>query len=336
MTEFDWIVTERPASPAPDAVATRRARRALLDHIADAGAAPAPRPVRRRRSRALVLGGAAAAAAAAAVVVALAGGGSPVRPTGVDEAAASPLAKLSEQALGLPKPIGDATLVHRVQAYPDGTSMGGYDLYQDDGTYYYGATRAELRSAVRGGDQVYAELRALVAAATAAPTLSPDEARRRFLLATGAKTTSASNGPEAAAARADAERQAAEKEAYAEKMGMTLDHTPFSQQQLDDNMIWTTSLDVLVAGAARPEVRAGVMSLLATVPSVQVTKTVTDGRETLTLRDTNFSGGYVETLVVDAADGTPVSMTGGDPAKEPSVVVTYGVKRTTLAAIRSR
>ena len=44
-----------------------------------------------------------------------------------------------------PTPTGDATLVIRHQAYPDGKDIPGADLYLDDGRYYYAPTLAGLQ-----------------------------------------------------------------------------------------------------------------------------------------------------------------------------------------------
>ena len=209
--DLDWLVAERPAVAAPDALATRRARRDLLAHIAGTpDAAPAGvRPGRHRRRRGLLLlGSAAALAAAAAVAVALVPSGGHGR-LAVDEAAASPLVRLSQQTLALPAPAGDATLVRRDQQYPDGSSIVGYDLYGDDGTYYYGATRAALRRAVMNDQREYGTLRKMLAVALAAPHLSADVVRRRFVEAGGVKR---SGGVQAAPTTGEAAKQITEKQ----------------------------------------------------------------------------------------------------------------------------
>ena len=322
--DLDWLVAERPAVAAPDAIATRRARRDLLAHIAGtpAAAPAAVRPVRHRRRRGLLLSSAAVLAAAAAAAVALVPSGGHGR-LAVDEAAAAPLVRLSQQALALPAPAGDATLVRRVSSYPDGGPVAVYDLYADDGTYYFGATRAAVRRAVRNHQTEYGTLRKMLAVALAAPHLSADVARRRFVAAGGVKR---SPDAQAAPATGATAKQAAEKQ-----LGAKHPEETFTVAELDDNFIWGSAMDVLEAGAGRPQIRAGVLKLLATIPSVTVTKGTMDGRATLVLRCTDFPGHYVETLVVDAGTGVPIRFVGGGEGLAPSVVVTYHPTRTTLA-----
>ena len=38
---------------------------------------------------------------------------------------------------------------------------------------------------------------------------------------------------------------------------------------IDNNRVWMGSMDALIAGAGRADVRAGVMKLLATIPKVR-------------------------------------------------------------------
>ena len=86
-----------------------------------------------------------------------------------EEATAAPLARLSERVAQQPAPAGTATLVRRVHTFPDGTTMRGFDLYVDDGRYYYGATTAELRQAIRKNwDQGNGTARGVAAAEQAA------------------------------------------------------------------------------------------------------------------------------------------------------------------------
>jgi hypothetical protein len=326
-SDLDWLVAERPATEGPDALATRRARRELLAHITGApAAAPAAAPRSRRRRRGLLLAGAATVAAAAALVVALApsGGHGGLK---VEAASAATLVKLSAAQLAQPRPAGDATLVRRDQHYPDGRSIAGYDLYADDGTYYYGATRAELHRAVRKHEHQYDELRRMIAATIAAPHLAPGVARQRFLKAGGVKPYPGAS--DASPKTREAAKQIAEKQATAQKMAGRQE--PVSQTSLDDNFIWASSLDVLVAGAVRPQVRAGVMALLATISSVSVTEGRRGGRPTLTLRNTDFPGRYVESLTVDARTGEPIGFVGGVDGQTPGVTVDYDAARTTLA-----
>ncbi len=96
-----------------------------------------------------------------------------------------------------------------------------------------------------------------------------------------------------------------------------------STRALDDNHIWGACLDALIAGAGDKQVRAGVMRLLATIPSVKVE----DHGATLDLRNTAVVPGYEETLVVDAHTGVIEKMIGANTGQRPSVTVTYDIKR---------
>jgi hypothetical protein len=103
----------------------------------------------------------------------------------------------------------------------------------------------------------------------------------------------------------------------------------------EDNYIWGNSLDALIAGSGKPQVRAGVLRILSTLREVTVTSTTTGGQFTLTLRASApaMPGNYQETLVIGAQTGIPVSFTGGVPGRAPGVTVTYQVTRVTLADI---
>ncbi|HEY1775594.1 MAG TPA: hypothetical protein VGG41_05475, partial [Solirubrobacteraceae bacterium] len=145
--EFTWVTDHRLDVPDPDGAMTDRARMALVDHMS----AATDRPGRRLRW----LIGATAVAAGAAGAVILAGGlgaGSAVRPSGP----ATPVVSLAQQAVTpslvvlhvasraaqTPALPGNATLVKRsTDVITPGrapTVFTGFDLYQDNGDYYYG------------------------------------------------------------------------------------------------------------------------------------------------------------------------------------------------------
>jgi len=100
-----------------------------------------------------------------------------------------------------------------------------------------------------------------------------------------------------------------------------------------DNRVWFGSMDALLAGAGRPDVRAGVLRLMATLDGVEVREAERDGRATLELANSDFGDGYVETLIVDAGSGVPVGFVGGVPGQEPGVTMTYDVDRVTTARV---
>jgi len=210
------------------------------------------------------------------------------------------LTQLASYILAAGRPSGDATLVIRNQSYPTGPTISVADLYTDSGEYFFahtvGGLPGQIASHHNQGDGLFA--REIAAA------------------------VSAGHG-DLAAAR--------EKMAEAAYPG----HTPASSD-LADNYIWENSLDALTAGSGQPQVRAGVLRILSTLPEVAVTSTTTSGQPTLTLRASAPAApatGYQETLVIGANSGIPVRFTGGVPGHAPGVTITYQVTRVTLSDI---
>ena len=281
MNELEWLSEQRPEVDE-DLVAQARARRALRDHARP----PLPKHRRAAPRRAGFVAVAALFAAAMAIAWPTSGPDVPAPLATPEVAEAAPLVLLAEKIAAEPEPKGDATLVIRIQNYPDGKSIPGHDLYLDDGRYYYGATKGDLKGAALNSR--YHE--PLVEAAIAAPTLSAAEARHKMDLALG-------DG-----------------------------NAPKVEKRIEDNHVWVGSMDALLAGAGRKDVRAGVMTLLATIDAV----TVTDEGELLKLTNTDF-GNYAENLYVDAETGVPQKFVGGEPGKAPSVVIDYEIKRVTAA-----
>jgi hypothetical protein len=199
----------------------------------------------------------------------------------------APLVRLSQKIAAEPEPKGDATLVIRTQKEAHDESILGYDLYLDDGRYYYGATKDALKSAKLNSR--YHE--PLVKAAIAAPDLPADRARHEMDLAVGG-----GNAPKVA-------------------------------RSIEDNHVWTGSMDALLAGAGRKDVRIGVMTLLDTIDAVKVSET----GKTLKLSAAVFRDDYTENLFVDAETGVPEKFVGGVPGETPAVTIDYDVKRVTAA-----
>ncbi|RKQ86574.1 hypothetical protein C8N24_4587 [Solirubrobacter pauli] len=208
----------------------------------------------------------------------------PVTPAPVVEA---PLVRLSQEIAQEPDPKGDATLVIRTQRYPDDDPVPGYDLYLDDGRYYYGSTKEELKVSGLTSDSFQGPL---MEAAIKATDLPADKARREMDLALSP-------------------------------------NAPKVSRSVESNHVWTASMDALLAGAGRKDVRAGVMRLLATIDTL---KTREEGK-LLKLTSTDFPDGYAESLYIDAETGIPQKFEGGVPGKEPDVRIDYDVKRVTAA-----
>lgn len=275
MNELEWLHDQQPEVDE-DHVTRVRARRALLDHT---------RP--RRRSAAPRRAGFVAVAAlfAAALAIAWPASGphvpAPVNPA-PEVAEAASLVLLSQKIAQESAPKGDATLVQRSHHFPDPKQdFTGNDLYLDDGRYFYGMTRGELKAATKQEGEYDLVVKA--------------------------------------AAAAD----------YDEMWKATFaGHPVLEQGKLQrDNRAWMGSMDALLAGAGRADVRAGVMRILATMPKVKATET----QDTLTITQTDFSGGYRETLIVDAQTGVPQKFIGGEAGKTPTVVVDYEIKRVKAA-----
>jgi hypothetical protein len=332
--ELDWLVLERPTR-ALTHTSTARARMALLDHI-EASAkplAPVVGPIRRRRpgrrSSVLALTGIAAAAAVALLASGAFSGGSHV--LGTQAASAAPLARLSARVSQSPSPTGDATLVLRRHQLADGHEFTGADLYTDDGRYFYAATRAELPATIKANDlQDDGSIQRELAAAVAA--LDAPLATARETMANAAFDPNADMG----ALIAQGEKTAAAKIAALKAAGIAPVVHHLTPEQHTDGMIWTNCLDALIAGAGRPNVRAGVLRLLSTIDAVSVEHTTTDGRATLDIRSHTFPDGYEERLIIDADTGMPIRFIGSDPGQSPpSVVVDYQVTRVTTADIEN-
>jgi hypothetical protein len=235
-----------------------------------------------------------------------------------------PLTKLVADLVADPPPTGDATLVERETGAPGHPSINVWDLYADDGRYFFSRTEAGLPAQVKEdnsqGGGIFARE---IAAATYAATGDLDTA----LL----------------------------------KMAWAPDTTPvpgwLSAQLKDisagglqiDNYVWEDSEDVLVAGAGNPQVRAGVLRLVSALPGITVTQGTEDGQPTLTLTagaaEVGRAGGtlksnpkvqtgpaYHEAITINADTGIPLNIATG-PTGHVTVGITYVVTRVTLADI---
>lgn len=320
MNELDWLTERRPDVAAPDDETTAYARTALLayslrteavpplegpsrDRVTAGAGTARGEGRRRRRPRKAPLYALAVAVFAIAIVVgasALPSSGGPARQLGAPAVAEAALVTFSKKIAEEPAPAGDATLVVRHHSFPDDEDITGTDLYLDDGHYYFAPTLAGLRKGGESTDTGTDVINRQVLAAKAAIGLEPDAARKGMV----------------AAIMGDTKMQPGVK----------------STRALDDNHIWGACLDALVAGAGDKTVRAGVMRLLATIPTVKVI----DHGATLELRNVDVAAsvpgkpafaGYAETLTVDAKTGIIQKMVGGEPGKPAGVTVTYDTKR---------
>lgn len=222
------------------------------------------------------------------------------------------LTALARHILAGGKPPGDATLVVRTQAYPNSPTVTVDDLYTDSGKYFFAHSRSGLPEQITSdhnqGDGVFA--REIAAAVYAGG--HGDLATARHQMA-GAPLPS--RKPAAATAGPDG-------------------RWPVTA---DDNYIWEDSLDALIAGSGQPQVRAGVLRILATLPEVTATSTTTGGQPTLTLRATGaaVASNLEETMIIGASSGIPVQLTVGALGQPAGATVTYQVTRVTLSQLVS-
>jgi len=251
--------------------------------------------------------------------------GASASPTGSTGSAAAqpPLMKLAADVAAEPRPTGDATLVERETGTQGQASVNVWDLYADDGRYFFSQTEAGLPAQVKednnqGGGQFGREVAAAIYAVkgnldTAALKMAwaPDTTPVPAWLSAQVKDISAG--------------------------GLQI-----------DNYVWEDCEDALVAGSGNPQVRAGVLRLVSALPDITVTRGTVDGQPTLTLTagaaEVGYAGinktnpkapagpAYQEAITINAETGIPLGFAGG-PVGKTAVTVTYVVTRVSLADI---
>jgi hypothetical protein len=314
---------------------------------------------RRRRSlgtrgKVGIGAGIGAVAAAAAVAIAITSAPQPPAPAGPAAAAptraaaaaptgaaaaASPLATLAARitAAGGSLP-GNASLIIRTQTIGGGTPDVSYNLYTDGGAFYGGGDKKSLMQAIaRHENDADGILTREVAAARFAVNGDLTTARRQMV---NASPNSLGLGLSPAARKIIwAKAMAKAAEIYREK-GIKEPKNPPSGQRLQElagNYLWNNSVDALSAGAGSPQVRAGVLRLLSTIPEVTVQHSTTGGQPTLTLTAGSalFLGGAPEVLTVNAKTGMPIRSAFRAQGNVPSSVSTFQVSRVTLAGVEA-
>ena len=342
--DLDWLAEQRPQRRGTDKEAHDRALLSVLHHATS-------RPSNHRRSggrlkisglvnrRMLAVATGTGMAAIAAAVVLSAGNGAKLTTTSTHgssrvmqavvrhHSTKSPLIRLADNVSASAAPTGDATLVQRT-TITGGQNITVYDLYGDNGTYYFSQDESGMPAQVSGGDnQGGGQFGREVAAAKKAASgnvqqaaidmaNAPDPNRSPLLTPSNSVLTPA-------------------EEAGA-KLKAKLTGTPPSPGTLFDNWAWEDSQDAMIAGAGNPQVRAGVLQILATLPGVTVTHgTSADGQPTLVLTGgaDEVGSGYQEQLTVNAETGMPISFVGGPPSGSPATQVEYKVARVTLSDV---
>jgi hypothetical protein len=329
---FRDLVAEQPFTPDVSAI-EHRARRA------------------RRRDR-IVRGGIGAGVVAVAAVAAVgvasavpsgpartdqAGGTHPARvstahpanagpsatSTGSTHAQQQPLVKLVAYLAAQPAPAGDATLVERETGAPGRSSINVWDLYADNGEYFFSPTEAGLPAQVReNNNQGDGMFKREIGAATYAATGNLDTAMLK--MAWAPDTTPVPGW-----------------------LSAQLKNISAGGLQID-NYVWENCEDALIAGSGNPQVRAGVLRLASALPGITVAKGTTDGQPTLTLTagaaevgDTGINKAnpkaaagpaYQEAITINADTGIPLQIAMG-PAGKVTGTVSYVVTRANLADI---
>jgi hypothetical protein len=332
LEEMIWVAQRHPEVDEPDALATDRARLALMEYVSETSRS------RRRSLPWLAAAVATAAVAAVAVVVAGAGSGDASHP---QPAAAAPgigaqgpvqtgqstdvLVRLAHSVARSSAMPGNATLVHRSTHDYGGTPsqdkrFDGYDLFEDNGDYYYGDTLAQLRQAASDPSQAgKSEGAPITAAAKAANT----------------------NGTTAAFAIYNAGVIPAHAIPNAASMTTSSDVTLADGRKITafqrDNLLWVDIVQALQGGAGRPDVRAGALLAASILPDVTVTHIELDGQQVLQITNTQFPRGYADTDDVNATTGVMIHSHGGamdgSTATDEAADVTYDASRVTAPSL---
>ena len=233
------------------------------------------------------------------------------------------LMTLAADVAAEPRPTGDATLVERETGAPGKASINVWDLYTDDGRYFFSQTEAGLPAQVtennNQGDGMFGRE---VAAATYAVAGDLDAAALK--MAWASNTT-----PVPAWLSAQVKNMS--------EGGLQI-----------DNYVWEGCEDALIVGSGNPQVRAGVLRLVSVLPGITVTRGTADGQPTLTLTagagELGFMNevpgnpkaaagpAYQEAITINADTGIPLEIVGG-PAGKATVTVNYVVTRVSLADI---
>jgi hypothetical protein len=301
---FRDLVAEQPFTPDVSAIEHRARQARRRDRIARGG----------------IGAGIVAVAAVAAVGVASALPAGPARtvqasgshPASTHVSAQPPLARLAAYLAAESRPAGDATLVERETGAPGQAGITVWDLYADDGRYFFSRTEAGLPAQVKEdnnqGDGLFGrEVAAAIYAATGN------------------------------------QRTAALKMAWPFTTPV-----PTFTGNVEANYIWENCEDALVAGAGNPKVRAGVLRLVSALPGITVTHGAADGQPTLTLTVGKDEFGYTgspnspkakgegpsreEAITINADTGIPLDIAVGVGGKVIGTI-TYTVTRVSLADI---
>ncbi|MCO5974370.1 hypothetical protein [Actinoallomurus soli] len=245
------------------------------------------------------------------------------------------LARLAANNMPLSTKLpGDATLEIRNQS-PTSEAVGGngIDIYTDDGTYHWAVDKRVLpKVAGQNQDDGEGTFKRDIAAALYAVKGDINTARARMAVANLIPGKKVDDGTKAA----NEKLKAIAKE-KGKKFVPLKPLTPIQKKDQTDNFIWTNAIDALVAAPQNPQVRAGVLRIMASMPNVKVVKSSTAGRPTLTLSDTwphLDDSKLVESLVINADTGAPVALFNRAPG-QPLNATYYHVRRVSLSDLKA-
>lgn len=328
--ELRQLVSDQPFTPDIEAIGLR---------------------VRHRHRRSLALRGATAAGvavlAAGGLFTAIHGTGSTAAGTTASQAPSASHAPAANSMLtslaafvrassgSLP---GDASLVATTKTIGGKQVEADYFLYTDSGDIYSADSESGLPAAITHHENIADGTEAReVAAASYAAKGDLTTAREKMVNITGSNLGLGLSPAERQ--RVWARSIAASQEVFKDK-GVKPPAGPPTGKALEEavgNRIWISSMDALTAGGGNPEVRAGVLRLLATVPEVTVANSTTGGQPTLTLTAGSalFDGGSPGVLTIDAKTGSPVKFSSAADGNVSSSVQTYQVSRVTLTDIEA-
>jgi hypothetical protein len=225
--------------------------------------------------------------------------------------AQQPLVTLVAYLAAEPAPKGNATLVERQTGE---ARITVWDLYADDGRYFFSRTEAGLPAQVKkdnsqGGGWAAREIAAAIYAV----------------------------------------KGNLNKAALKMAWPSTAPVPKFSSALLLDGDVWENCEDALIAGSGNPQVRAGVLRLVSWLPRIKVTHGTVDGQPTLTLTAGPAELGYdttgraakfdpdagpanEEAITINAHTGIPLQIASGTVG-HVTVGVRYVVTRVNLAEI---
>lgn len=284
-----------------------------------------------------VIGAAAVAVAAVAVVPADSSPPSSVAPV-VDSELVTLASNVKASSASLP---GDASLVIRTQARPSGAPYVTFNLYTDSGEIYVTDTRDQLPEAVNHNDNLAdAWNSGVLAAASFAATGDLTQAREQMV--------NASDNPWGLGL-SPAEAQQVWDESEAERVRILQEKgvanptprprpTGTALENGINNTLWTNTLGALATGAANPQVRAGVLRLISTIPDVTVTTSTTSGQPSLILTagPALFSGHGDHVLTINADTGLPITSEFRPVAGQgPASLETFQSSRVTVADVKA-